>query len=304
MSSKKERDNLFLGRLFSVARDLQRLKRSQQCAADFDSDVCNKFQKITEKFEDESISQLTMEAKEDSDYDIDEIRFWNFISKNKGVKPNIIRTVVYKIPESTYVSRKCHTFINEKSPKKEYDNQAFTSLIKTSKCDILLEKETQTILSDIISIITQNDHSKNKYSIHQDKRTSLENYNIEDLILIDDEAIDKISAEDKQECKKIINRSNGKIFKALSRNKPKVIVEKVKEPISIIKVESDLSSLPRQNTLSSSEENENDSIKKYFYSTSSSSSSSSISTNINIIQENNNNKLSRLTRSKAKLTNN
>ena len=37
-----------------------------------------------------------MEVYEDKDYDTEEIKFWNFMSKNKGIKPIIIRTVVYK----------------------------------------------------------------------------------------------------------------------------------------------------------------------------------------------------------------
>ena len=50
---------------------------------------------------------LNMEVYEDKDYDIEEVRFWNFISRSKGAKPNLIRTYVYKVPESTYVVKRC-----------------------------------------------------------------------------------------------------------------------------------------------------------------------------------------------------
>jgi hypothetical protein len=47
-----------------------------------------------------------MHVFHDKDYDIEEVKFWNFISKNKGLKPSVIRTVVYKHPESSYVVKK------------------------------------------------------------------------------------------------------------------------------------------------------------------------------------------------------
>jgi hypothetical protein len=58
---------------------------------------------------------LEMEVYEDKEYDIEEVRFWNFISKNKGTKPSVIRTCVYKCPESSYVFTKCTVT----KPKKE-----------------------------------------------------------------------------------------------------------------------------------------------------------------------------------------
>ena len=59
------------------------------------------------KPEPEAAVDLNMEVFEDKDYDIEEVRFWNFISKSKGAKPNLIRTYVYKVPESTYVVKRC-----------------------------------------------------------------------------------------------------------------------------------------------------------------------------------------------------
>lgn len=63
----------------------------------------------------ENIETLRMEVFEDKEYDIEEVRFWNFISRNKGVKPSVVRTVVYKCPETSYVFKK--TSVNK--PKKE-----------------------------------------------------------------------------------------------------------------------------------------------------------------------------------------
>ncbi len=57
--------------------------------------------------ESSQIIDLHMEVFEDKDYDIEEVKFWNFISKSKGSKPNVIRTLVYKVPESNYVVKQC-----------------------------------------------------------------------------------------------------------------------------------------------------------------------------------------------------
>ena len=61
----------------------------------------------SKKEESETSIDLNMEVFEDKDYDIEEVKFWNFISKSKGAKPNLIRTYVYKVPESTYVVKRC-----------------------------------------------------------------------------------------------------------------------------------------------------------------------------------------------------
>jgi hypothetical protein len=64
---------------------------------------------------------LKMTVFEDKDYDIEEVKFWNFISKNKGIKPSVIRTVVYKYPETSYVVKKIPVYLPkpEKTPKSE-----------------------------------------------------------------------------------------------------------------------------------------------------------------------------------------
>ena len=59
---------------------------------------------------------LHMEVFEDKEYEIEEVNFWNFVAKNKGAKPSVIRTCVYKCPESSYVFKKC-TVIKPKTEK-------------------------------------------------------------------------------------------------------------------------------------------------------------------------------------------
>ena len=58
---------------------------------------------------------LKMEVYEDKDYDIEEIKFWNFMSKNKShTKPSIVKTSVYKVPESQYVVREVTVIVDSK----------------------------------------------------------------------------------------------------------------------------------------------------------------------------------------------
>lgn len=62
---------------------------------------------------------LKMEVYEDKDYDIEEIKFWNFMSKNKShTKPSIVKTSVYKVPESQYVVREITVIVDSKAKLK------------------------------------------------------------------------------------------------------------------------------------------------------------------------------------------
>ena len=73
-----------------------------------------------------------MEVYEDQDYDIEEIKFWNFMSRNKNIKPTIIRTVVYKVPESEYTVKKCQINISKKIDKNK-ENEPSISIEQESR---------------------------------------------------------------------------------------------------------------------------------------------------------------------------
>ena len=42
---------------------------------------------------------LQLEVYEDKEYDIEEVKYWNFVAKKRAPKPDIIRTLVYKVPD-------------------------------------------------------------------------------------------------------------------------------------------------------------------------------------------------------------
>ncbi len=71
---------------------------------------------------------LHMHVHEDTDYDIEEIRFWNFISSKSKNAPgslhqsksnHIVRTLVYKVPESTYVVKQVPVYLEPDARSKE-----------------------------------------------------------------------------------------------------------------------------------------------------------------------------------------
>lgn len=84
---------------------------------------------------------LKMEVFEDKDYDIEEVKFWNFISKNKGIKPSIIRTVVYKYPESSYIVKKTPVYLPK--PEKVAKIESTTSEADATQPISTLTTESQ-----------------------------------------------------------------------------------------------------------------------------------------------------------------
>lgn len=119
ISDNSERQ--FANNLLSAAKDLEKLIRCREFRNEFEQEKQNFPLLKSDQPPLKSEECLKMEVYDDKDYDIEEIKFWNFISKNKGVKPSIIRTIVYKVPESSYIVKKCPIIINEPEtqPKKE-----------------------------------------------------------------------------------------------------------------------------------------------------------------------------------------
>jgi hypothetical protein len=158
----KQQDSL-IKNLHLVSKELDQLKRVRECRKEFESDFENLKYKVNEicmkeeksfielkNEENANSSSLHMEVYEDKDYDIEEIKSWNFNSKNKSIKQNIIRTHVYKYPESSYIVRQCTIHVQENHPMAEkceskQENDDSDSKLKVKKgC----EKATQTSLKD------------------------------------------------------------------------------------------------------------------------------------------------------------
>lgn len=106
-------------------------------------DTCPEHKPQKDDISNNETEYLKMEVFEDKDYDIEEVKFWNFISKNKGIKPSIIRTVVYKYPETSYVVKKIPVYL----PKPEK-----TPSLKVSNNDSLANNENKQIQENTSSV--------------------------------------------------------------------------------------------------------------------------------------------------------
>ena len=153
MENSTEKVSSFVNNLLAVTKELSRLTRSRECRKEFENDMKNSAlnekncemkdlsENTNENNNNQETASLKMEVYEDKDYDIEEIKFWNFITKNKSTKSNIIRTLVYTIPESNYTNSKTVIYIED---EKKEDN-----IVKNSNDDEKLndpnqEKATQT----------------------------------------------------------------------------------------------------------------------------------------------------------------
>jgi hypothetical protein len=263
----------FLRKFSKIAKDLDNLKRCQLCLEDFNFSFVNQ-KSVKPKNEtinslsltnlvERNESGLILEAIEDEDYDIDEIRFWNFISKNKNAKPNIIRTLVYKHPDSSYIYKKKYTTTHLASENNQCKNKLLSSQIKyETSCDNILEKGTQTNSTNW-SLPSKIYISDNKNSICLDK-TDFE---------IDDDRRNQVH-------KNAFQGSKNKTRILKKRTKVKVVTEKAKEPVSTISIENKATCQLTQQ-YSKPRELMNNLAYRGPYRTSPSSSTSSVSNDLN-----------------------
>jgi hypothetical protein len=149
---------------------------------------------------------LQMDVFDDKDYDIEEIKFWNFISKNKGCgKSNIVRTIVYKVPETSYVVKQFPIHVESEKTKTQ-----IVSLAKIESSSGNIVKKTNEIIANNLnsfpssnqnikkppgrpSRVQNNANNQIKPAPIIDTKPSINNANItnkfnsEDIILIDED---------------------------------------------------------------------------------------------------------------------
>jgi len=193
---------------------------------------------------------LRMEVYEDKEYDVEEVKFWNFISKNKGIKPSVIRTAVYKCPESTYSFKK--TTVTK--PKKAKTLQQTPILIEKPKKDKIDDPPSPSLSNGTNKPKSQLDVSNvalkiNK--IHLKVPTSIEtkaidsvqpmlklnssaNYKMEDLILIDedDDIIDFNDDEEETQANENNIEKDNEMISSVQSEQNQVQEEEEKDEIS------------------------------------------------------------------------
>ena len=168
----------------------------------------------------ESDPTLRMEVFDDKDYDIEEIKFWNFISKNKGTgKSNIVRTIVYKVPETSYVVKQYPIHVESdksKTKAKIETNSSADSMCKKTNELVTNNLDTASPINQSVkktpgrpARVQNNTDSQIKPSPSTNTKHSMHNanisnkYNSEDIILIDedDDIIDYNDEENNDDLK-------------------------------------------------------------------------------------------------------
>lgn len=214
-------EDKFLKNLLPLAKQLDSLRRTREFKIEFENEKSNfpfkhpgyqnQFSKENEKSEPgEQNEDLKMQVYDDKDYDIEEIKFWNFVSKNKGIKPNVIRTIVYKVPESSYIIRKVPVIVEELEENPTEKNESKSVEIKK---DIQTNKKSESKIFNQLNLkSTPNNQPKlitsSRKESNQPKFTQPMKFDSEDIILIDEDD-DIIGFEDENEEEKYsINRSN------------------------------------------------------------------------------------------------
>lgn len=100
--------NPLVASLLAVAKEWQKISMVKECIKEFnesaqkmdiDSPPAADPESPPDDNETHKEPNLVLEVYEDKEYDIEEVKYWNFISKKKQPKPDIIRTLVYKVPE-------------------------------------------------------------------------------------------------------------------------------------------------------------------------------------------------------------
>ncbi|CAF0762855.1 unnamed protein product [Brachionus calyciflorus] len=225
----QESEKTFFNNLVPLAREIQKLQQTREFIKEFENEKCNfplkksedeemKISNDRNEIEDDEC--LKMEVYDDKDYDIEEIKFWNFISKNKGIKPSVIRTIVYKVPESSYIIRKIPIIIDEPDDTKPIENKDKKEIQPDSQSkEIKEEIKKNDILENKIKIKVDPPPTKSeKIKPNLVKSTQKSNepvkFSSEDIIVIDedDDIIgfddDNEDKEDKKETKEELMEEN------------------------------------------------------------------------------------------------
>lgn len=163
-----ETSDSFVNSLLSVAKELKKIHEIREFRKEFENEIANQSvassdreMKDSENNQNNQSSSdhqntLHMEVYEDKDYDIEEIKYWNFRSKlNKSVKSNTVRTIVYKVPESSYIVKKVYVKIKSSTSgtnkQTNVDESSSSSTLSTAPAD----QSTQQVVAESISTTLQ-----------------------------------------------------------------------------------------------------------------------------------------------------
>lgn len=137
-----------------VAKELDKLVKIREQKRKFDQEmsaapVAQKVELLKCVNQSNTTESLVMDCYDDPEYDIEEVRFWNFMSRNKtNTKPSLIKTLVYRVPETAYVTKKSRVTIVEEKPQIEAAESKSTATVSSepvgeAEREAKLEKERE-----------------------------------------------------------------------------------------------------------------------------------------------------------------
>lgn len=121
--------------LIMVAKELERLSRIRESRMEFEREMSSAPSGRPQPFKCSSslpeASQncdLELTCESDASYDVEEVRYQNFLARNRITsRSNVIKTLVYRVPESAYVVKRTQVYVDEPNEQKQDEKPADTT---------------------------------------------------------------------------------------------------------------------------------------------------------------------------------
>lgn len=131
----------FEQRLMLVAKELERFNQIRQSRDEFMQEMSaapegrpKSFKSSENRQPDDESCDLEMACEIDTAYDVDEVRYQNFLARNRITsRSNVIKTLVYRVPESAYVVKKIQVFVDGEPLPQEKTTTTTTTTASTTK---------------------------------------------------------------------------------------------------------------------------------------------------------------------------
>lgn len=256
-----DHEQQFVKNLLRVVKDLEAIQRSKRCREEFLNSDSEQQERPCDPKNDSEL-ELDMQVYDDPEYDVEEVRMEAFMNKMKSTasslsqaKPGIVRTLIFRAPESSYTVRKCPVFVEVADVPKAIEKKIMTdqsvqtevikkpiasNLDPNSKPPAALDKcdmEDLIVMEDDDDILNYEDNIDEEASrqdnLVADRKNSKDFDDEEDDESEDDED-EEYRPATKKSCKR---RSTSRPTRRRSTIKAaKVVMERAIEPISTITV--------------------------------------------------------------------
>lgn len=141
--------------LIMVAKELERLSRIRESRMEFEREMSSAPSGRPQPFkcslsslpEASQNCDLELTCESDASYDVEEVRYQNFLARNRITsRSNVIKTLVYRVPESAYVVKRTQVYVDEPNDQKQDEKPTDTTISVSS------EKKPQIKSSNNLSL--------------------------------------------------------------------------------------------------------------------------------------------------------